>query len=51
VVGWQPLILNAEQQCVDCGRDLGRGDRGFVGLTAAGISGRYLCGQCARART
>jgi hypothetical protein len=51
VVGWQPLILNAEQQCVDCGRDLGRGDRGFVGLTAAGISGRYLCGECARARS
>ena len=31
VVGWQPLVLNAEQRCADCGRDLRRGDRAFLG--------------------
>jgi hypothetical protein len=50
VVGWQPLILNAGQQCADCGRDLLDGDRAFLGLTGGGPSAHYLCMDCLRAR-
>lgn len=51
VVGWQPLILNAPQQCTDCGRDLLKGDKAFCGMTSAGLSPRTLCPDCARARS
>jgi hypothetical protein len=51
VLGWQPLILNSAQRCADCGRDLLRGDKGFVGLAAQGLSPHYLCDDCAAARS
>ncbi|UCE85284.1 MAG: hypothetical protein JSU66_13165 [Deltaproteobacteria bacterium] len=50
VVGWQPLLLNREQTCADCGRELGRGTRAFVGLTAAGLSQKTLCRACVNSR-
>ena len=50
VVGWQPLVLNADKQCADCGRDLRRGDQSFLGLGAAGATGHYLCRECLAAR-
>jgi hypothetical protein len=50
VVGWQPLILNGPQPCADCGREVGRGARAFVGLTASGLSGTWLCPSCMQAR-
>ena len=50
VVGWQPLLLNREQTCADCGRELRRGTRAFVGLTAAGLSQKTLCRACVNSR-
>jgi hypothetical protein len=50
VVGWQPLILNGAQPCADCGREVARGGRAFVGLTAGGLSGTWLCPSCMQAR-
>ena len=50
VMGWQPLILNVEQECADCGRELGRGDRGYLGMRAEGPSRTYLCAKCLQAR-
>ena len=47
VLGWQPLILNAEQSCAGCGRELPRGRRAFAGLRSTGISSTYLCSRCA----
>jgi hypothetical protein len=47
VLGWQPLLLNAEQACVGCGRSLARGTRAYAGLTASGLSGKFLCVRCA----
>jgi len=50
VMGWQPLILNAEQHCADCGRELRRGERGYLGMRAEGQSRTYLCRSCLLAR-
>jgi hypothetical protein len=50
VVGWQPLILNGPQPCADCGREVARSERAFVGLTASGLSGTWLCPSCMQAR-
>ena len=50
VVGWQPLVLNADKQCADCGRDLRRGDQSFLGLGEAGATDHYLCRECLAAR-
>jgi hypothetical protein len=50
VIGWQPLILNRPQSCVDCEEPIERGERGFVGMTAAGLSEIYLCSDCMDAR-
>ena len=49
VVGWQPLVLNAEQRCEDCGRDLRRGDRAFLGVAPDGEA-PWLCPECLAAR-
>jgi hypothetical protein len=48
VVGWQPLILNAEQPCAGCERELRPGARAFVGLRSSGLSSTYLCRDCSR---
>jgi hypothetical protein len=50
VVGWQPLILNGPQRCSDCSREVAKGGRAFVGLTARGLSEHYLCAPCMQAR-
>lgn len=50
VMGWQPLLLNREQTCADCGRTLRRGKRAFVGLTSSGMSQVTLCRSCVHAR-
>ncbi|MBW2281121.1 MAG: hypothetical protein JRG76_04975 [Deltaproteobacteria bacterium] len=49
VLGWQPFVLNAAQQCADCGRDLIRGDRAFLGHATQGEA-PYLCTECLGAR-
>jgi hypothetical protein len=51
VLGWQPLILNGEQRCADCGRDLAASDRAFGGITSSGLSQTYLCRDCMSARS
>lgn len=51
VLGWHPLVLNGEQRCADCGRDLRRGDRGYLGLGDGGGTGIYLCSECLEARS
>jgi len=50
VIGWQPLILNQEKACADCEEPIERGDRGFAGMTAAGLGAVYLCRDCMDAR-
>jgi hypothetical protein len=50
VVGWQPLVLNGDQQCSDCGRDLRRGDDAFLGLGPSEGPSIYLCKECVDAR-
>ena len=50
VVGWQSLVLNTEQRCEDCGRDLRRGDRAFLGV-APGGEPPWLCPECLAARS
>ena len=47
VIGWQPMVLNREQRCADCGRDLIRGDQGFMGVGGADA---WLCRECVAAR-
>ncbi len=49
VLGWQPIILNADQTCVGCARELPRRKRAFLGLTSSGVSSAYLCSRCAKA--
>lgn len=46
VVGWQPLILNQDRSCADCGEPLERGERVFAGLTGGGLSETTLCSDC-----
>jgi len=50
VVGWQPLILNQPKSCADCEEPIERRERGFAGMTAAGLSEVYLCRDCMEAR-
>lgn len=50
VVGWQPLVLNQPKSCADCEEPLERGERGFAGMTVAGLSEIYLCRDCLDAR-
>jgi hypothetical protein len=50
VVGWQPLILNQQKSCADCEEPIERSERGFAGMTAAGLSEIYLCRDCMDAR-
>jgi hypothetical protein len=50
VVGWQPLILERGQRCADCGGELERGERAFVGLGSAGLTPTTLCSECMQAR-
>ena len=50
VVGWQPLILNQPKSCADCEEPIERSERGFAGMTAAGLSEIYLCRDCMDAR-
>ena len=51
VLGWQPLVLNREQDCADCGRTQLGGARAFVGLTETGMSRTTLCRSCMDARS
>lgn len=46
VLGWQPLVLNHDVVCGQCGVRLARGRRAFVGLTAQGLSSVTLCRAC-----
>jgi hypothetical protein len=48
VLGWQPLVLNREQACADCGVLLQKGDRAFLGVKPGGISDLALCAKCVR---
>jgi len=50
VVGWQPLILNQPRSCADCEEPIERSERGFAGMTTAGLSEIYLCSDCMEAR-
>ena len=40
VIGYQPLLLAADTDCVLCGRPLHRGERAFLGITAQGAGSR-----------
>ncbi len=47
IAGWQPMVLNAPQECGGCGRQLFRGDASYLGLgTTASVKPTYLCENC-----
>ncbi|MDF1630703.1 MAG: hypothetical protein P1U78_12980 [Alcanivoracaceae bacterium] len=47
VDAWQDVIVNKPGQCIECGKDLSRGERAFRGLTsAAEIPVVWLCSDC-----
>lgn len=50
VIAWQDAILHRPAACADCDRSLVRGDRAFVGLTAARGSPTVLCRACMERR-
>jgi hypothetical protein len=50
IEAWQPVVLNVPRRCDDDGREIRRGEQAFVGLTASGLSGTYLCPPCVEAR-
>jgi len=50
VIGWQPLIMNQAKACADCEEPIETGERGFAGVTGAGIGSVYLCRDCMDAR-
>ena len=50
ILGWQPLIFNRPQVCSDCEEPIERGERGYVGVTANGMSNIHLCRDCVDAR-
>ena len=50
IEAWQPVILNTARRCDRDGREIRRGEQAFVGLTASGLSGTYLCAPCVEAR-
>jgi hypothetical protein len=50
IEAWQPVVLNAPRRCDADRREMRRGEDAFVGLTASGLSGTYLCPSCVAAR-
>lgn len=47
VDAWQDVIVNKPGQCIECGKDLNRGERAFRGLTTAPeIPVVWLCSDC-----
>jgi len=46
VIGWQPVILNQDQSCAQCGQMLRAGAQAVIGLTPAGVLQTYLCRGC-----
>jgi hypothetical protein len=50
VLGWQPMLLNHEQRCSDCGARIPKGERALVGMSATGLTNTYLCVPCMNAR-
>jgi hypothetical protein len=50
VLGWQELVFNRPQVCSDCEEPIERGERGYVGMTANGLSDVHLCRDCISAR-
>jgi hypothetical protein len=50
VLGWQPMLLNHEQRCSDCGVQISKGERAVVGMAATGLTNTYLCLSCMNAR-
>jgi hypothetical protein len=50
VLAWQPVVLNREVRCADCGRALASGDRAHLGLTERGAGATVLCRACLDAR-
>lgn len=42
VLAWQPVVLHAPQRCAVTGRELAAGQEAYMGMTARGVSGRFL---------
>ena len=51
VVDWQSAVLNGTQRCADCGRDMARGDRAYLGQPATPEQTLFLCTECLDARS
>ena len=49
MLGWQPLVMNRNALCADCGVSIERGERGFVGV--GGAASPVLCRDCGEARS
>jgi hypothetical protein len=50
ILGWQPLVLYAAQSCEVCADSLDRGADAYVAVSPSGLTARYACPRCVRAR-
>ncbi|MCC6847733.1 MAG: hypothetical protein IT294_04465 [Deltaproteobacteria bacterium] len=46
IYGWQELILDRDERCRDCGRELDRGEKSYRGVTDRPGTPVFLCGGC-----
>ncbi|MEM7413235.1 MAG: hypothetical protein AAF430_23595 [Myxococcota bacterium] len=49
VLGWQPLLLNREARCADCGQSIERGGEAHIAVTGNGLGPDVLCATCVAA--
>ena len=46
VAAWQPLVMNAVQECAGCGRVMRRGDNAYLAVGGSRPGPTFLCEPC-----
>jgi len=46
VAAWQPLVMNAVQDCAGCGRQMRRGDNAYLAVGGSRPGPTFLCEPC-----
>jgi hypothetical protein len=46
VTAWQPVVLNAARDCAACGRQMRKGDPGYLGMGVASGAAPIICEPC-----
>jgi hypothetical protein len=47
VYAWSEVVLHRQARCAGCGAEIGRGERGYTGLSDDGSAPRpWLCRDC-----